>query len=408
MEKRFESWKEFVLNLRLAVTDSETEKANLMKQNEEQRAAREAGIAQRKRAEEEARKAVSVLQDAFRDARESLQTAMSGVNRATESFGKPPDPESIPKFELKKPDKHRVEGGVVGQVFDFLTGGTRAARQAEREYNEAQLRAGEIRKDFLKDHYEAARKRVEEARKNAAETQRIHMAIVEKQRAVEEDLQRASEAIIESTLDLGNLDTEKLTLAQIQDILKDSLKALTYLKSQVTRIVDFYSGITLMVKDASEHACDDFIETINLGLEDGGDETKTIERMELHEMQKRDVQTTALRVQSYFSVIQEVSSIYVQVSKRHILPGISMIDELGLQDGPDPGESARKRQTLDDYAYNTKKEVRMVATAKQEEIKSGLWRRVRQFATQAKLLPPPTPEELALEEEEAETFYPAE
>jgi len=42
-----------------------------------------------------------------------------------------------------------------------------------------------------------------------------------------------------------------------------------------------------MVKDASEHACDEFLETINMGLEDGGDETKTIERMELHEMQKR-------------------------------------------------------------------------------------------------------------------------
>jgi len=196
-------------------------------------------------------------------------------------------------------------------VFDFITGGTRAARRAEREYNEAQLRAGEIQKEFLKDHYEAARKRVEEARKNATETQRIHMAIVEKQRAAEEELQKASAAIIESTLDLGNLDTEKLTLVrlpkrvlknflartfltwnthrqiQIQDILKESLKALTYLKAQVTRIVDFYSSITLMVRDASEHACDEFLETINMGLEDGGDESKTIERMELHEMQKR-------------------------------------------------------------------------------------------------------------------------
>lgn len=103
----------------------------------------------------------------------------------------------------------------MGQVFDFITGGTRAARRAEREYNEAQLRAGEIQKEFLKDHYEAARKRVEEARKNAAETQRIHMAIVEKQRAAEEELQKASEAIIESTLDLRNLDTEKLTLVRL-------------------------------------------------------------------------------------------------------------------------------------------------------------------------------------------------
>ncbi|KAG0135297.1 hypothetical protein HOY82DRAFT_552306, partial [Tuber indicum] len=161
-----------------------------------------------------------------------------------------------------------------------------------------------------------------------------------------------------------------------------------------------------MVKDASEHACDEFLDTINTGFEDGDDEVKTIERMELHEMQKRDVQTTALRVQSYFSVIQEVSSIYVQVSKRHILPGISMIDELGLQDGPDPGENARKRQTLDDYAHTTRTEVQKVATVKQEEIRSGLWRRVRQFATQAKLLPPPTREELA-QEEDAETYYPA-
>ncbi|RPB06138.1 hypothetical protein L873DRAFT_25960 [Choiromyces venosus 120613-1] len=164
-----------------------------------------------------------------------------------------------------------------------------------------------------------------------------------------------------------------------------------------------------MVKDASEHACDEFLETIQGGLDDGDEETKTIERMQLHEMQKRNVQTTALRVQSYFSVIQEVSSIYVQVSKRHILPGISMIDELGLQDGPDGGENARKRQVLDDYAFTAKNEVRMVAGAKQEEIKNGLWKRVRQFATQAKLLPPPTPEELAEGgEDDVETFYPVE
>ena len=75
------------------------------------------------------------------------------------------------------------------------------------------------------------------------------------------------------------------------------------------------------------------------------------------------MQSTALRVQGYFSVIQEVSSIYVQVSKRHILPGISMINKLGLQDGPEKGEKARKKQELDNYVYTTKTEVRLVATA---------------------------------------------
>ena len=42
-----------------------------------------------------------------------------------------------------------------------------------------------------------------------------------------------------------------------------------------------------MVEDASEYACGEFLETINIGLEAVGDETSTIERMELHEMQKR-------------------------------------------------------------------------------------------------------------------------
>jgi len=89
------------------------EKANLMKQNEEQRAAREASIAQRERAEEEARKAVSALQDAFEDARRSLQTAMSGVNQATESLGKAPDPELMPKISLNEPSKHGMcSGGI--------------------------------------------------------------------------------------------------------------------------------------------------------------------------------------------------------------------------------------------------------------------------------------------------------
>ena len=74
------------------------------------------------------------------------------------------------------------------------------------------------------------------------------------------------------------------------------------------------------------------------------------------------MQSTALRVQGYFSVIQEVSSIYVQVSKRHILPGISMINELGLQDGPEKGEKARKKQALEDYVRTTKNEVRLEAT----------------------------------------------
>ncbi|RPB06139.1 hypothetical protein L873DRAFT_1660913 [Choiromyces venosus 120613-1] len=212
MEKQFECWKDLVLNLRLAVTDSETEKANLMKQNEEQRIARQASIAQRERSEEDARKAVAALQEAFEDARKSLQTAMSGVNQATESLGKAPDPESIPKIELQRPSEHIVSGGLLGTVIDVISGGTRRARQAEKEYNEAALKASEIRKEFFKDHYEAARKRVEEARKNAAETQRIHLAIVEKQREAEEELLKASEAIIESTLDLSNLDTEKLTL----------------------------------------------------------------------------------------------------------------------------------------------------------------------------------------------------
>ena len=97
-------------------------------------------------------------------------------------------------------------------MIDFVTGGTRAARRAEKEYNEAQLRAGEALKEFLRDHHEAARKRVEEARKNAVEAQKTHRDLLDQQRAADEELQKASEAIIESTLDLSNLDTEKLTL----------------------------------------------------------------------------------------------------------------------------------------------------------------------------------------------------
>jgi len=100
-------------------------------------------------------------------------------------------------------------------VVDFIVGGTRAARQAEREYNEAQLKAGETLKEFLKDHHEAARKRVEEARKNAAEAQKTHRDLLDQQRAADEELQKVSEAIIESTLDLSNLDTEKLTLVRL-------------------------------------------------------------------------------------------------------------------------------------------------------------------------------------------------
>lgn len=39
----------------------------------------------------------------------------------------------------------------------------------------------------------------------------------------------------------------------------------------------------------------------------------------------------SLSIQCYFSVICEISTTYVQVSKEHIMPGINLIDELSLE-----------------------------------------------------------------------------
>ncbi|KAL0261469.1 hypothetical protein SLS55_002899 [Diplodia seriata] len=185
------------------------------------------------------------------------------------------------------------------------------------------------------------------------------------------------ERISDIQLAIGKLKAENITLEEIVRILRASISALSGLKEQIT----------------------DLLETLETGID--RDETGAIAGITYRDFQKQVLLNTTLMIRGYFSVVFEVSRLYSQISREYIIPGINLIDSLGLSQNRDITNQRNKE--LEHYKKSAVQAIRELAEKKQQALLSRMDQRIGYLQESVPSLPK-CPEKKAIEkvaEEEA-------
>ncbi|OJD33904.1 ncu06413-like protein [Diplodia corticola] len=207
------------------------------------------------------------------------------------------------------------------------------------------------------------------------------------------------ERISDIQLAIGKLQAENITLEEIVRILRASISALSGLKEQITSLLRFFQGISAMVEFAARGPCRDLLETMETGID--RDDTGAIAGITYRDFQKQVLLNTTLMIRGYFSVVFEVSRLYSQISREYIIPGINLIDSLGLSQSRDITNQRNKE--LEHYKKSAVQAIRELAEKKQQALLSRMDQRISYLQESASSLPE-CPEKKAIEkvaEEEA-------
>ncbi|CZR69597.1 uncharacterized protein PAC_19497 [Phialocephala subalpina] len=189
---------------------------------------------------------------------------------------------------------------------------------------------------------------------------------------------------------ISRLNTENMAFGEIVRILRESIKNLSGLKAQITSLLRFFRGISAMVEFAAKGPCQDFLETLESGLE--RDRLGVVAGITFRDFQKQLLMTTTSTIRGYFSIVFDVSQLYVEISRKYIMPGVNLIDELGLtqaSDNPESREIISRNERLVEYKDGAVTEIRKLAENKKRSLLARIDQRIQIRQTASQLAPSP-------------------
>ncbi|MCJ1294579.1 hypothetical protein MMC34_006137 [Xylographa carneopallida] len=227
-------------------------------------------------------------------------------------------------------------------------------------------------------------------------------------KAAEENYSTSTDKFLESTAkfhdiqnQLDKLNAQKATFGEIRGVLRASIRALSDLKAQISAMLQFFQGVSAIVEFVMENPYKRLLDTLRSGIEGEGYQ---IAGISYTEFQKQTLLTSTLMVRGYFSVVFDIAKVYTEVSRKHIMPGMNLVDRLGLTDPADPdyaNELEREKVALRDYSSKAMVEIQELAGRRQFELKACMTQKISNIAETTKFLSP-TPQTQVVEDAIAE------
>jgi len=182
-------------------------------------------------------------------------------------------------------------------------------------------------------------------------------------RRAQDEEQKAKKKLHEASMRAERLQNEHITLKDIKRILQGCLTALAELNAQLAALSSFFRQVHDFIKHIYEQRVSDFIEIAGAVTEspDTGGMDEMVDEL------KYD--TTSIWI--YYAAAFELATMYVDVSKKHIIPGIEMLGRLSARENSKRDIPA-KNEMIRTYTMGALSEIRKIADKRQEELKEAL------------------------------------
>ncbi|KAL6884775.1 hypothetical protein GGI43DRAFT_419277 [Trichoderma evansii] len=219
-------------------------------------------------------------------------------------------------------------------------------------------------------------------------------------KATNAQYQEASKLLVEQETTLANIKTEleKLTkenmaLDEIKSVLVQCIKIIINLKAQITNLVRFFSAIATTVDVVVNKVVTKFLTTVKqavssdqAALEKG---ILKIGNYSLLDAERSMIYQGSLTISAYFCLFADVGTMWRDVSKDYIFPGVKLVEEVGASID-NLRETKINVKKLQDWSDDAQTNIRASCKSKREEILQGMQDRISSIGSTLKQLPPNT------------------
>ncbi|KAI5925415.1 hypothetical protein F4810DRAFT_708801 [Camillea tinctor] len=148
-----------------------------------------------------------------------------------------------------------------------------------------------------------------------------------------ESFQKANSKLLEVQAQLSNIQAEisSLTTAtfnldKIKSILVKCIDILIQLKSQINRLVAFFSAVSDLINTVVDDQVMPFIDFIKSGTMD--DKTKAVLNFTFTDLQRQVIFSFALNTRAYFELFGEISGMYLDTHNQFISKGLELVNDM--------------------------------------------------------------------------------
>ncbi|KAI4137753.1 MAG: hypothetical protein L6R39_007118 [Caloplaca ligustica] len=211
------------------------------------------------------------------------------------------------------------------------------------------------------------------ARANYESSQRAFLESQRRYRELEQRDRKEKDRFNEVQLELQKLAREDVSIEKVKRVLTQCIDNLTHFQGNVTLLRQFFNDIHNRISVIDQTHVADFL--------DSADRLATIEASDQKDVEEerrtyylKEIQHDAFSLQASYAIVSELSSTYVLISKKHVLPGVREVNRLMLhtsQDQSIPTVEEKVKQ-INAFARRAQSEISSVATARRERIKRQL------------------------------------
>ncbi|KAK4651922.1 hypothetical protein QC762_606800 [Podospora pseudocomata] len=189
---------------------------------------------------------------------------------------------------------------------------------------------------------------------------------------------RTAAMMVEIQQKLTRLQAQGRTLEEIKSVLRSCISILVDLTVQIAKIEQFFTMLSTVIDEIILVRAAEF--TTEMGK--AGRRAKVNGRLKVDDLSKQTIYAATLQLKGYFSVLQDISSMYNRVDKPHVRDGLDLCSELSK--GAALGNGTMEMQDrLTRYMEGSGAAVARIVKDKQEELTRGLRRRIDQAAKTA-------------------------
>ena len=297
-------------------------------------------------------------------------------------------------LELKKAmnrDAHRVEevmsraeelstaAETVSEGLKIALGGNtlenKSPRQAKQEIPQSQDDDG-----LVKSALQNARFKTESAKQNLKETRAIYEKSCQDE---DEKMKQMGEVLAE----LAGLQPKKIDLETIRKTLIKGIHALGELREQWGKLVKFFQMLSNLVKCCLQSSLKEFVSTSSMQMQ------LTERGMAMSDTMRDVLFEQAFKANQIAYVVNSISSVYVEVSDKHLMDRITCLGKLiALDPDQDRQEIMMKREELNQGCQEAQEAIKRIANQKKKEIEEAFDKRIGRIEHEVEALMPPMAE----------------
>jgi len=222
---------------------------------------------------------------------------------------------------------------------------------------------------------------------------------------VTDNYQKASDKLLEVQLKIGEIQGEladlqasNINLDKIKAILVKCIDILVQLKSQINRLVSFFSAVSTLVDHVVQDQVEPFITYLNATT--GSDEPeRTILNFSFTDLQRQLIFGFSLNIRAYFDLFRDIAEMYIEVHNKHMRPGLELVNSMQTEYNniSDPNEAQKtlhnRSKKVSDFTTEATAGVKELVLNRQKEIATNLSSNAQAAAADLDFIPAsPAPE----------------